>query len=89
MSDSMRVGVTELYEKVVQRMSELDAIQNHEGHIQEDRHGYPHPLVCVTCSTDEREIDFVIFPDADVEMSKLMHDELEEIATSLKKILQR
>lgn len=34
-------------------------VSDHRGHEHEDRHGYPHPAICVTCSSEDREVEFV------------------------------
>lgn len=30
----------------------------HRDHVSDDVNGYPHPRVCLTCSTDEREVEY-------------------------------
>lgn len=30
----------------------------HQGHESDDVHGYPHPRVCLTCSTDTQEVEY-------------------------------
>lgn len=51
---SQRDSLEEMLAAIIAR--EEDVPEDHTGHEKEDVYGYPHSAVCVTCSTEEREV---------------------------------